>query len=198
VNVWRVASKKLDGEPSAEEYAAVFDRAVAAMRSEVQGLTGIADASKITVNEFPDLDGLASMLNGGKSENSLGGMSFIAGNYAKEGAIGVLALASLFMVSRIVKKSSPTPVVGLAGAGLSLGGGVAAAAGGTGKNKGASALAADEFIAGEVAEGGAVLMGQELDPATLETAQMIEQVSSYVKENPETAAALIRRLVAAD
>lgn len=198
VKIWRLNNSKAEGEPDATQYAAVYDKVTSEMRAELQGITGIADATKITVNEFPDFDGLASLMNPGKSEgSSLGSASFIATNYAKEAAVGVLALASLFMVSRIVKKSVPAPAVALAGmGGVTLSGGEAV--GGGGKTKGSVTLAGDELIAGEVAEGGAVLMGQELDPATLETAQMIEQVSNYVKENPETAANLIRRLVSAE
>ena len=41
-------------------------------------------------------------------------------------------------------------------------------------------------IAGEVAEGGSIMMGQELDEEVLETSQMVEQVSGFVKENPDT------------
>jgi flagellar biosynthesis/type III secretory pathway M-ring protein FliF/YscJ len=196
VNLWRAKTRKIDAEPSDTEYAAVSEKAIAEMRGEVQQLTAITDATKISVTEFPDLEGLANLMKPTQA-STMGNVSLIAGNYVKEGAIGVLALASLFMVSRIVKKSVPPPTLALAGMGgaamsASTGGGQ----GGSARNKGPSTFAAEEYIAGEVAEGGAVMMGQELDPATLETAQMVEQVQSYVKSNPDTAATLIRRLMA--
>ncbi len=195
VGYWRAKNRKADGEPTDAEYATIMQSEISSIRGEVQKLTNIADAAQIAVTEFPDLDGLALLMNPQSSTSSSGGVTMIAGAYAKEGAIGILALASLFMVSRIVKKSVPAPTLALAGLGVGSLGGGGGSAGGSARNRGPSTLAGDEAIAGEVAEGGSVLMGQELDPTTLETAQMVEQVSGYVKDNPDAAAALVRRLM---
>lgn len=192
IGEWRARNNKPNADPTEAEYSTIANTEIASIRGEVMRLTAVEDEAKISVAEFADTQMLAGATNA--SPASAGSFGSIAGTYGKEAAIGVLALASLFMVSRIVKKSVPAPSVALAGAGgvagMSMGGGP-----GSAKNKGPAPLPGDEFIAGEVAEGGSVLMGQELDPATLETAQMVDQVSNYVKDNPDTAANLIRRLL---
>ena len=54
-------------------------------------------------------------------------------------------------------------------------------------------LAAGEMIAGEVGEGKAMLDGMELDEDSIKAQQMVEQVSTMVKENPDAAANLVKR-----
>lgn len=196
IGEWRARNNKPNADPTDAEYTALANTEIASMRGEVKRLATVDDDTKISVAEYADTQALVSLMNPAPATGSSVGS--IAGTYGKEAAIGVLALASLFMVSRIVKKSVPAPSLAMAGMGSISGMGLGGGNGGSAKSKGPSPLAADELIAGEVAEGGAVLMGQELDPATLETAQMVEQVSNYVKDNPDTAANLIRRLLSQD
>lgn len=189
--IWRANMRKTDGEPSDAEYGAIMQAETERIRGEVKRLTAIEDESKISVAEFPDFDTVAAAMAPASGDT---GVRFMAATYAKEGAIGVLALASLFMVSRIVKKSVPAPSIAIAGIGsVPLN---ANMVGGTSRSRNSAQLVPEEDIAGDVAEGGQVLMGQELDPATLETAQMVDQVSKYVKDNPDTAASLVRRMMA--
>ena len=94
----------------------------------------------------------------------------------KEIAIGMLALVSLFMVSMMVKKSAPIPVVAAAVESpqtVTLGGNI--------------------DIVGEVSEGGQMLDGMELDEDAVKAQQMVEQVSTMVKENPDAAANMVKR-----
>ena len=98
----------------------------------------------------------------------------------KEIILGVLALISLFMVSMVVRKGTPAPAVAVAAP--------AAAAGGP-----APVLDAASELAGEVGTGGTTLDGMELDDDAIRTQQMLEQVSSLVKENPDSAATLVKR-----
>lgn len=191
--LWRAQTRKLDGEPSEAELAAILSKETDYIRGEVKRLTNILDLEQIAVADFPDFDTLPV------AAPAAAGITLYATSYAKEGAIGILALASLFMVSRIVKKSVPAPAVAIAGLGsVSMGMASDEEESGPSKARGPSRLDGEEDIAGDVAEGGQVLMGQELDPATLETAQMVDQVSKYVKDNPDTAATLIRRLMSRD
>ena len=48
-------------------------------------------------------------------------------------------------------------------------------------------------LVGEVGSGGNTLDGMELDDDAIRTQQMLEQVSSLVKENPDSAATLVKR-----
>ncbi len=50
-----------------------------------------------------------------------------------------------------------------------------------------------EAVAGEAAEGGTMLDGMELDEEAVRSQQMLEQVSTMVKENPDAAATLVKR-----
>ena len=50
-----------------------------------------------------------------------------------------------------------------------------------------------EMLAGEAATSDAMLDGMELNEETVRTSQMVDQVSTMVKQNPEAAAALVRR-----
>ena len=54
-------------------------------------------------------------------------------------------------------------------------------------------LTTDEDIAGEAGEGAAMLDGMELDEETIRAQQMVQQVSTMVKENPDAAANLVKR-----
>ena len=48
-------------------------------------------------------------------------------------------------------------------------------------------------IAGEVSEGGQTLDGMELDEDAVKAQQMVQQVSTMVKENPDGAANMVKR-----
>src|SRR5581483_7360919 len=108
---------------------------------------------------------------------SFGGSSTLSlTSHVREIAVGLLAIVSLFMVSMMVKKSSPAAVV--------------AAAVETAEPP---ALGGMLDIAGEVSEGGQTLDGMELDEDAIKAQQMVEQVSTMVKENPEAAATMVKR-----
>ena len=93
--------------------------------------------------------------------------------------VGVLAAVSLLMVTMMVRKSAP-PIVAQVAAG---------AAGASGPVR----LNADSDVAGEVGEGGKMLDGMELDDEMVKGQQVVEQVSTMVKDDPESAASLVKR-----
>ncbi len=105
--------------------------------------------------------------------------SFIGANHIKEVILGALALVSLFMVSTLVKKGS-TP---LAPPASSLG--RASAEPGV--------INEVETPVGEVGTADPSLDGLEMDPEAIRTHQVAQQVTSLVKENPDSAAALVKR-----
>ena len=102
----------------------------------------------------------------------------------KEGAIGALALLSLFMVMMMVRKSAPAPVLVAAGPGLDTHDEPA--------EPHSSLLTVNEMV-GEVGEGVNSLVGHELTEEQMEAKQVIEQVGTMVKSNPDTAASLVKR-----
>src|SRR5690606_34397714 len=94
----------------------------------------------------------------------------------KEIAIGALAVVSLFMVLMMVRRAAPTPVVSAPP-----------------EPRPTPQLASGEDLAGEVGEVDPMLDGMELDEDAVRAQQMIGQVSTLVKENPDAAAHLVKR-----
>jgi len=90
----------------------------------------------------------------------------------------VLAAVSLFMVSMMVRKSTPAPVQFVA---PSIG------------PIGPMTLDAREELAGEVGGGDPMLEGMELTDEAIKTQQILEQVGTMVNENPDAAANLVKR-----
>jgi flagellar biosynthesis/type III secretory pathway M-ring protein FliF/YscJ len=163
-------------EPDEARLAQVIQVESDAIRKDVRNLTGISDEQAISVEPYtvaPTM--MAVALAGGTPKTSSGFNALLAGHY-KEIALGVLALVSLYMVNSMVKKSSPAPVIAPP---MEL--------------KEAPMLAGGEEIAGDVSEGNAALDGMELDEDAVQSQQMVEQVSTMVKENPDAAANLIKR-----
>jgi flagellar biosynthesis/type III secretory pathway M-ring protein FliF/YscJ len=98
--------------------------------------------------------------------------------HAKEIALGLLAVVSLFMVSMMVRKSTPPPIIPPK---VERPVPQVMSAPGT------------EQIAGEAAEGLQSMDAMEVDDDSIQTQQIIGQVSTLVKENPDAAANLVKR-----
>ena len=119
-----------------------------------------------------------------------GGVAMIVGAHGKEIVLGILALASLFMVSTLVRKSAPAAgnVAGMVNQSSVIGSTVDAILGKAAAHK---PRISDETA--EVGEGGQALDGVELDDETVRAQQVIQQVSTLVKEDPDMAATMIKR-----
>jgi len=85
---------------------------------------------------------------------------------------------SLFMVSAVVKKGAPPAPVA-----------TVTPAGGSGQE----ILEASESPMGEVGTSNASLEGMEMDEESIRAQQVVLQVTSLVKENPDSAASLVKR-----
>jgi len=147
----------------------------------VKAATGIKDEALIVVDTYNDQPIMLAAVgtDGSGSGSSGGGIVGSVGGYAKEIAVGVLALMSLVMVSMMVKKGTPMPIVTASIAVPEV--------------EEAISIGSDETVAGEVGESDQALDGMELDSGTVKAQQMIEQVSTMVKENPDGAANLVKR-----
>lgn len=160
-------------EPEEKALEALMNEEVAHVQSAVRALTGLTSDDGISISLFTDIlprmEELPQMAATTSLPISLGG-------HAKEIAIGVLAVTSLFMVLMMVRRSSPVPAMPMP---------VEPAMPQT--------LAGGEDLAGEVGEGNPLLDGMELDDDAVRAQQMIGQVSNMVKENPDAAAQLVKR-----
>lgn len=206
VAMWRQRTKAdAAKDPTDEEVQPFVEKVLAKMKESTLAVTGIKDEKRLSVTDIWDLEPIAGgPILAAAAPGAAGELTAFATSHAKEVVLGILAVASLFMVSRMVKKAEPLALGGLALAGaggMTLGG----VGGGSDVNSGSSTTTTGgkrrslggEDVAGEVA-GDAVMMGQELDPDVLETSQIIEQVSSFVKQNPEAAAQMVGRWMSRD
>lgn len=171
VSIWKQRNPSSTSEPDETTLRPVIDAELSLMRLDIMKMTGITVESDVTVSTY--VDGLASAAPQPSPAGAVG--SFVSGN-VREIAVGVLALASLLMVSLMVRRAAPPVTVAP-----------------TVDDSVPQEMTAGETVAGEVGEGVNALPGQELDGEQLESHQMIEQVSTMVKENPDAAAQLVRR-----
>lgn len=95
--------------------------------------------------------------------------------HVKEIALGVLALVSLFMVSNLARKSSPSPARVSA------------------PEPPPGPLPSGEQAVGEAIETPPALDGMELDEDSAVAQQMLSQVQTMVGQNPDIAANLVKR-----
>ena len=170
-------------EPDDAAVEAAILKEVPKMREQVA--KGIALSGPDAVVVAPYYDQLPPMPEPAVATAS-GTVAAVVTTHTKEIVLGALALVSLFMASMIVKKAAPAPVVATAG-------GVMTAGAGGAFGYGARVLEAGELLAGEAGEGKPLLDGMELDEDAVRTQQMLDQVSTLVDENPDSAASLVRR-----
>jgi flagellar M-ring protein FliF len=166
------------GQPTKEPEPAELDPFIAnelvALKATVQTAVGLDTTDSIHVNSYVDTMPVAGVAPQAASST----MTIVLTSHAKEIALGVLAVVSLLMVSNIVRKSTPTPVLAIPDA-------PAAAMAGP--------LGGREEPVGEAREGAPALDGMELDEDSARAQQILAQVSDLVGENPDAAANLVKR-----
>jgi flagellar M-ring protein FliF len=164
-------------QPNPKDVEALFVKERDDIVGMVRNAIGIEDPKAVALVLGPDLPMLmATEATAAAGTSGGAGLGFSLTSHIREIAVGLLALLSLFMVSMMVKKSVPAPVI-------------AAAV----EIPEPPTLGGNFQIAGEVAEGGQTLDGMELDEDAVKAQQMVEQVSTMVKENPDAAANLVKR-----
>jgi flagellar biosynthesis/type III secretory pathway M-ring protein FliF/YscJ len=174
VKAYKINNPAEAKEPDSAAVKKIFDEELATIQKHVQKCTGIKSIDDISVDMFYD-DG-ALILAEKPADAPGGAVGTIVTSHAKEIAVGALAVISLFMVSTIVKKGTPAPTI------------IPEAA-----PKETPRLAMGEDIAGIVGDGNATLDAMEVDDDAIKAQQMVEQVSTMVKENPDAAANLVKR-----
>jgi len=164
-----------DKEPEDAVLQPVIDEQIRNYKPQVAKCLGLATEGELSVTVYPDVvpAGLAA------APVSAGSAVTVAlGGHAKEIALGVLALASLFMMAMMVKKGTPAAV---------------AAPLPPPPARGPTVLAVGDDSIGEATDSAMTLDGMELDDDAIRTQQMLDQVSSMVKDNPDAAAHLVKR-----
>lgn len=178
--MWKQKNPKATAGPSDADVKQLFSQELPSLVAAVKAAVDIEDDKRVSVVSYFDLDPTPSPT---ETVAAAGLATLPVGNSfgAKEIAIGALALISLFMVSMMVKKSTPpTPVLAMPTSAVA-------------PEEPSSRIMVVNDLAGEVAEATLSLTGQELSQEAIESKQVIEQVGSMVKENPDVAANLVKR-----
>jgi flagellar biosynthesis/type III secretory pathway M-ring protein FliF/YscJ len=175
-----------DSEPSDAVLAPFITAELEKSRNVVMACLNLTNEKSLVVETYFDLLPAAV-----EAPAQVTGVAMLFSGHAKEIVLGVLALASLFMVSMLVRKSAP-PMVAMAGHGSSssmpsVGSTVDAML----TKAGLKAMVSED--AAEVGAGGQALDGVELDDNTIRAQQVVEQVTNLAKENPDVAASMIKR-----
>jgi flagellar biosynthesis/type III secretory pathway M-ring protein FliF/YscJ len=170
-------------ELTGAEFEAYVKAKLAEIRETVAKTVGIKSESDLAVEMYVDAppEVMAAPAAAGPSA----AMTLVTA-HGKELAVGLLAVASLFLMVMMVRKSPTVTVMTSAGP-MTISGLEQAAAGGAG---GGGAAGSQNMVA---TGGTAALDGMELGDDEVRTQQMLDQVSTMVKENPDGAAALVKR-----
>lgn len=176
VRVYKEQNPNAKNPPDDATLQPAVDAELKKIRTDVKNCAHLTDDSAVAVETYYDtvISDSNPVL---ATTNTPTGMSGLVGGHAKEIALGVLAVVSLFMMATMVKKGAPAPVV--ASVPVPEGPPVQ--------------LAAGEEVVGEAGDGETILGGMELDEDAAKTQQMLGQVSDLVKDNPDAAANLIKR-----
>ena len=164
-------------DPSDKELAPVITTRLGEIQKAVSTLLNLASQDKVSIGTYPDVaDDVPTVPV--IASTGLTNISGLVGGHAKEIALGTLAVMSLFMATMMVRKGTPATVP---------------AAPVQQAPAAPPTLLSGESLAGEASSGGALLDGMELNEETIKAQQMVEQVSTLVRENPDAAASLVKR-----
>jgi flagellar biosynthesis/type III secretory pathway M-ring protein FliF/YscJ len=161
-------------EPTDKELQPLITSKLDEMRKTVATLLTVTP-DKVSVGTFHDI--VEPVSTQPVVASTVGSVSGMVGGHAKEIALGMLAIMSLFMASMMVRKSTPAVVPTATASASTV----------------PPSLLSTEPIAGEAAGGDTLLDGMELNEEAVKAQHMVDQVSTMVRENPDAAAALVKR-----
>ena len=176
VNIFKQSYPDAAKEPDDAALQPIIDKAMPAIQDAVLGALPIS-AEKLKTNVFYDY---LPAGRGDLAAQPATATSFPLAairSYAREIALGSLAVFSLFMVSMMVRKGSP----------------VAMAPPPRMEREKPSPMPPPEHVAGEAMQGDQTMEAVEIDDQAVKTQQMIGQVQNMVRENPDGAANLVKR-----
>jgi flagellar biosynthesis/type III secretory pathway M-ring protein FliF/YscJ len=178
VNLFKSRNPDAKTAPDDAVLKPIIDAELSNIRQVVMGCTALKDPTAVTVETYPDLAPVTPATLASAASAGGGALTMAFSSHLKEIGIGVLAMLSLFMVMMMVRKSSPQPVVATLR---------------SSEPKEPPPLIEGEELAAEVGGGNGMLDGMELDEDAVRAQQMLSQVETMVKENPDAAANLVQR-----
>jgi len=164
-------------DPDEKQLQPAIAEELALMQKAVANLLTLSSTDKVSIGTYADV-APESDVQPALAGTGVSSVSVMVGGHAKEIALGTLAVMSLFMASMMVRKGTPAMVP--------------ASSTYTPPPQQPTLLPGEAFV-GEAASGGAALDGMELNDDTIKAQQMVEQVSTLVRDNPDAAASLVKR-----
>jgi len=146
------------------------------LRKSIADMLVMADPDKLAMDTWPDV-GEETAPPQLAPATTMANMTGFVGMHFKELALGGLAVMSLFMATMMVRKSTPVVVPAVQSQPAQV----------------SPQMLAGETLVGEAPGSGATLDGMELNEDTIKSQQMVDQVSTLVRENPDAAASLVKR-----
>lgn len=188
----RFPDKEAPKEDDAD-FVAIRNEQISSVRAGVEKIVQAREPEDVRVDIYPDMQwsaeggvwsqapaGIAANIGGG---DAMGTME-MARTFGPPVGLGVLALMSMLMLSRMVKKSAAMATIKEEEEGEPMEeGGV---------------LTVGQYPVGEAEASASMLSAKEVDPATLKYQEIGEEVARMVKEDPQGGAQLIRRWVEDD
>ena len=195
VGVFRAQNPQIEEDPKDDDpgFTTVRDAQTSRVRAAVERIIMAQSPDDVEVNVYPDMDWTA---DGGQWSRAPGGV-VLAGESAQMGdtvgmvrmygpqlGLAMLALASLFMMLRVARRSSELVATGRQRS-----------------HEPASMPDEEPFLTvgpssvGQAEPSESLLAGKEVDPETLRYQELGHEVSKMVVGNPDAAAELIRRWI---
>lgn len=197
VATYRRQTKDQNADPSDEQLQPTIDKLMKQTQESAMAVIGAKSQGSVRVDWFDDtiVPRGVELATAGGSFGSSGSISGMLSQYAKQAVLAAVAIGVLLMMLMMVKRAVPS--TGSADIDPSVFfGNMPAGAGGVrmGRKKGEpGALDVEDDVIGEANSSDAVLQGIELDDETLQSRKMVDEVSTMIKDNPENAAALVKR-----
>ncbi len=192
VGVMRAQQPDLTDNPKDDDpqFVAIRDAQLARVRASVLRIT-MAKPEDVEVDVYPDMDwsadgsvwssvpgGLALARQSGETHDTMG----MVEHYGPQAGLAVLALASMFMMMRVVRKSTE-----------SFGTPRRLMSADTVTEEEEIAMSVGSSAVGQAEVSESMLTGKEVDPETLRFQEIGKEVSQMVEDDPAGSADLIRR-----
>jgi flagellar biosynthesis/type III secretory pathway M-ring protein FliF/YscJ len=174
------------------DFVSIRDEQVSRVKASVERIAMARDPADVQVDVYPDMDWTASEPAWNGAADTAGALAGAQGldplgfvqTYAAQLGLVFLALTSLFMMMRIIRKSPPIP-----------GQGRGRAAEGVDEPAVEPLLTVGRRSIGQAEVSDTFLTGHEVDDDTLRYQELGREVSQLVADDPESAAHLLRRWI---
>ncbi len=184
-----------DQAPTDDDLQPIIDEHLPLIKAQVKPLVDATTDEQVQVSWFYDVPIQAEV-----ALASTGNFGEALGQYVRPAGLAGLAVLSLGMMIMLVRKAQPPRPIGvrIGGSGGSGDDGGSGSGGGTtsgGRKAVEELLTIEGGPVGKAQVTQPILEGREVDEDTLKSQQIIEQVNSLVKDDPDAVASMLRKWI---